>query len=372
MDLNFLMPVQVMAGPDSVSRGSHLLREMGRRCLIVTGRSSAKACGALADVTAALDREGIVWDVFDKVGQNPLLSTCVEGGRAAAAFGADFLVGIGGGSPLDATKAIAAFATNDMEPMGIYEPRKVPPLPFALVGTTSGTGSEVTRYSVLTVDETGRKRSWGDRGSYARVAFGDARYTLSLNRSFTISTALDALAHAVEGYFNKTADPISDSFALLAMELLVPALRELKELPQQDFAPSLELRERLYAASIYGGLTINTTGTAFCHQMGYTLTEDHGVPHGQACAVFLPDYIRNGTLTCPEKAQRLFTRLNLFAGPFCQLVEDLLDARWPDYSPQQVEELLVRWQGSKNMEKTPGTFDAARQREVALRVLAHR
>ncbi len=369
MELNYLMPVQVIAGQDAVTRNSHLFRALGGRCLIVTGRHSAKACGALADVTAALEQEGIAWDVFDKVEQNPLLSTCVEGGRAAAAFGADFLVGIGGGSPLDATKAIAVFATNDMDPMELYQPRKAPPLPFILVGTTAGTGSEVTRYSVLTLDETGRKRSWGDRGSYAQTAFGDPKYTLSLSRRFTISTALDALSHAVEGYFSKASDPISDSFAILAIELLVPALRELRDLPEEGFAPSYSLRERLYAASLYGGMTINKTGTAFCHQMGYTLTEDHNVPHGQACAAFLPEYIRHSTLAVPDKAQKLFTHLDLFAGPFCQLIQSLTDAQWPDYTPAQVEELLSRWSGSVNMQRTPGNFDAESQRAVALKVL---
>ena len=370
MELNHLMPVHVITGQNVIARNSGLFRSWGKRCLIVTGRHSAKACGALDDVTAALDQEGIAWDVFDKVGQNPLLSVCVEGGRAAAAFGADFLIGIGGGSPLDATKAIAVFATNDMDPMELYQPRKVPPLPFILVGTTAGTGSEVTCYSVLTVDATGRKRSWGDRGSYAQVAFGDPRYTLSLNRKFTISTALDAFSHAMEGYFSKAADPVSDAFAILAMELLVPALQELRDLPEDGFAPTLELRERLYAASIYGGMTINKTGTAFCHQMGYTLTEDHGVPHGQACAVFLPEYIRRGTLACPDKAQRLFARLGVFAGPLCQLVESLTEAVFPPYTPSQVEELLARWDGSKNMVRSPGEFNVENQRKVALAILA--
>ena len=164
---------------------------LGSRCLIVTGRNSAKASGALDDCTAALDEHGVPWQVFDGIGQNPLLSSCHAAGTAARDFGADFLIGIGGGSPLDGVKAAAVYAANpELTPPDVYGGWKNPALPFALIGTTAGTGSEVTRVSVLTHDGTGRKKSISGPDLYARISLGDPRrYTASLPRRFTISTA---------------------------------------------------------------------------------------------------------------------------------------------------------------------------------------
>ena len=216
MNFSFFMPAQLLVGDNIVEENSALLAGLGTRCLLVTGKSSAKKSGALDDVTAALDSHGIPWQVFDGVGQNPLLSACHAAGAAAREFGADFLIGIGGGSPLDATKGAAIYAANpELTGRDIYDGHQNPALPFALVGTTSGTGSEVTRVAVLTDDETGRKRSVATPDLYARVSLGDPRrYTASLPRRFTISTALDAVAHSVESYFAKTTDPISRACAV--------------------------------------------------------------------------------------------------------------------------------------------------------------
>ena len=109
--MNFYMPTKIIAENESVTKNSALFANYGKKCLVVTGKSSAKLCGALDDVIAALDSNNITYKIFDKVTQNPLIETCIEGGKAARDFGAEFVVGIGGGSPLDAAKAnIALFA----------------------------------------------------------------------------------------------------------------------------------------------------------------------------------------------------------------------------------------------------------------------
>lgn len=366
MEFLFDMPVRLFAQRDAVEKHREEFGKYGKRCLIVTGHSSAKACGALDDVVRALESQGVEWKLFDQVGQNPLVSVCYEGGRQAAAFGAQFIVGIGGGSPLDAAKAVAAFGADPaLTPEGLYQPHRVPALPLLLVGTTAGTGSEVTRFSVLT-DDKGHKRSWGNAFSYARASFGDPRYTLSLNRPFTLSTGLDAVAHALESYFSVEGDEVSRTFSIMALKLLLPAL---KEVWLAEAEPSLECRERLYLGSLYGGMAINRTGTAFCHTMGYWLTEKRGIPHGFACAVFLPELIQYAVPLAPEKARRLFGEIGMYAQELCDTIRMLTDAQYEPAGDQELEALLDRWQGVSNMKRTPGNFDREQQRQIARRVL---
>ena len=230
MDYHFYLPVRLLCGRDAVRRESARFAALGARCLLVTGRAAARKSGALADVTAALDSQGIAWRVFDEIGANPLLEDCERAAQACAGFGADFVVGIGGGSPMDAAKAVAVLAANPgMSGASLYSsaPRKRA-LPIVLVGTTSGTGSEVSAVSVLT-DASGRKRSIKGDDLYAAFAFGDPKYTFTMSRAETISTGLDAFCHAMEGYLSPHCDRISASLAEGCLPSLWRALLALHE-----------------------------------------------------------------------------------------------------------------------------------------------
>lgn len=367
MSFNFHMPVKFFGGTDAIAKNHEVLGSLGKRCLIVTGASAAKKSGALEDVAAVLAKNGVEWQLFDKIGPNPLLSVCHEAGNHASNFGADFLIGIGGGSPLDATKAAAVFAANPgMQPMELYKGWKNPALPFVLVGTTAGTGSEVTRFSVLTVDSTGQKQSWGNDQSYAKVAFGDPRYTYSLPHNQTVSTALDAVAHALEAYFSESADDVSDMMSVTALKLLIPALDRIHKL---DGIIEPEQRAALYEGSIYAGFALNRCGTHFCHLMGYVLSEEYDIPHGYACAVFLPSLIHHAVPLMPAKAQKLFASIGLYAAGMCEIVAMLTEADFEPLSDQKLEQLLDRWAGSGNLRRVPGRFDREKQREIASAVL---
>ena len=368
MDFSFYMPARMLVGDGVVAQNAPLLAGLGTRCLLVTGKSSARISGALEDVTAALDSQGIPWQVFDGIGQNPLLSACHAAGRAAREFGADFLIGIGGGSPLDGAKAAAVYAANpELAPREIYGGHSVPALPFALVGTTAGTGSEVTRVSVLSDDETGRKRSISTPDLYARLSFGDPRrYTASLSRRFTISTALDAVAHAVESYFAKTADPITRACSVEALLQLIPALRAIQE---PETLPDGDGRQRLYLGSIYAGLAFNGPGLCFPHAMGYLLSEEHGIPHGEACAVFLPQFIELAVREEAQLSSRLLARLGLRKQELCGFIAGFTAGlELPSFTGEEIQGLLPRWESSPNIGRTPGDFTREKQAAVLQRI----
>ena len=361
-DSNFYMPVKVISGEDCVAAHSGEFAALGRRCLIVTGKASARKSGALGDCIAALTSRDIAYRVYDGVTQNPLLSSCGEAGREAAAFGADFIVGIGGGSPLDAAKAAAVLAANDMQPEELYSGGwKYPALPFILIGTTAGTGSEVTAVSVLTNDRTGRKKSFAHRGqTYARVAFCDPKYTYSLGREFTVSTALDALSHAIEGYYSAAANTVSDMFALLSVGEVYPALLSVG----QDGSASEETRRMLYYGSIHAGMTLNHCGTCFCHQFGYFLSENHGIPHGFACAATLPEFLLRGKRFLPEKAAALESAAGCSTEKLCEDIDRLNSAELPHLTLEQIDALIPRYENAKHLRMSPGGFSVQDTREL--------
>lgn len=353
-DFSFYMPVNIIGGKNSVLNNAQIFSSLGKKCLIVCGKSSAKKSGALDDVISVLTKENIEYKIFDEITENPLTVDCCRGGKVAKDFGADYVIGIGGGSPLDASKAVCVYATNEhIMDDGIYtETVKNVPLPLILIGTTAGTGSEVSGVSVLTRKD-GKKQSIGGKNYYARYALADPKYTYSVPFKTTVSTALDALAHAVESMFSPRADFLSTQFALLAAKMIYPLLVKMKK---TNALPDEVDRDTLYYASLYAGFALNKGGTGFPHGMGYALTEDYGVPHGLACAVFLPQYIKEAQKVNPELCNSLFEAMEtdfnslkkLFAH-FCTF-----DFKIPEEIIKKYEK---RWETLKNFKNSPTDFN---------------
>ncbi len=364
LDFQFYMPVKVVSGFQSVMKNKALFKAYGKSALIVTGGSSAEKSGALKDVCTAFEKEGIVYSVFDRVGPNPLVSVCYDAGVAARKHKAAFIVGIGGGSPLDAAKAAAIFAANpQMKPEDIFERNNISdPLPLILIGTTAGTGSEVTAVSVLTRDETGRKRSITDPRCYARLSFADPRYTCSMPLDITISTALDALSHATEGWFSPMCTDVAALFAEKAVRLVWEGLSDLyynRKLPDET------MREKLYYGSLYAGMVLNCMGTAFPHPMGYVLTEEYDIPHGRACASFLPALVSRAALHSEDKYLLYFNWLNTDFEEFQMIVLGLSGTDHIHMTQEQINVYGGRWEKLKNFANTPGGFS----RELAAGLL---
>ena len=312
MDMSFYMPVNVITGEGCVLANAGALA-LGKHAFIVTGRTSARASGALSDVTSALDRQGIRYTLFDRASENPLASMCREGGEACRQAGADFVIGIGGGSALDAAKAVAAFAVcPDADTESIFDAdfdtHKI--LPIAAIPTTSGTGSEANAYAVLTLDDGIRKKTLKHiPGTYPRVSFVDPRYTYSLNEHYTVSTALDALSHAIESYLSPKSNEASEMYAAFAAkhiwDVLFDGADGEGEKDAGGFTPTQ--RRRLSMASMAAGIAINRTGTGFPHPMGYSITLSDGIPHGRACGAFEGAYIEYNMRT--ETGARKLTAL---------------------------------------------------------------
>ena len=357
MNLNSFMPVKLVTGAGCVRSSAKELAKLGNICLIVTGRTSAKASGALQDVIDTLDRNGQTWLLFDEIGQNPKLTDCMTAAEKAIAAGTDFILGIGGGSALDAAKCIAVLAANPgmtQEQLYAFDWANAP-LKTAAVGTTAGTGSEVTKVSVITTPD-GRKKSFHHESIFPALALGDPTYTMSLPPMVTRATMVDVLAHCAESFFSRSANHIARCYAVEGIRLLLPVFRMMAETGCEDL--SYDTREALYCASIYGGLAINVTGTCFPHTMGYLLTESFGIPHGTACAVFQKEFYEYNKSVVPELAEEYLQRIGCSEEEYFTLLEKLT----PPCDITMDEALIAaahsRWVGNGSILKCQGDFTA--------------
>ena len=305
--MSFYMPTKIYSGKDCVIKNASVFASFGKRALIVTGKKSAKLSGALDDVLNVLFKNNIEHQIFDKVLSNPTVECCYEGGKVAKDYKAEFIIAIGGGSPLDAAKAIAMYATNDIEPLDIYNgEQENKPLPIIAIPTTAGTGSEVTQYSVLTVHSQETKKGFSTPDTFARVSFLDAKYTLSLPINVTIDTAVDALSHALESVLNKDTTILSELYAKESIKLFGKALGALTK-GELDY----KTRENLLFASTYAGIAIAQTRTSVVHSMGYPLTYYKGLSHGYANGVLLPTFIEMCEKVNPDLVHELLGYMNL-------------------------------------------------------------
>lgn len=287
MTFDINIPARIISGRGCVAAHPDKIA-LGRRALIVCGPHGAKSSGALGDVTAVLERSGAEYLIFNKITENPPIDVCHEGGKTAAGFSADFIIGIGGGSSLDAAKAVAAFAANpEIAPLDIFDDakRSARALPLVLIPTTAGTGSEANAYSVLTLPGGRIKKTFTAPDIWAKYSFLDPRYTLSMPHSGSISCALDAFSHGIESYLSPKSTGFSSALASLAMKEIWDILTSYPE--SFDY----EQRERLLYASCAAGIAISVTGSGFPHPLGYPLTLLDGIPHGAACAIFEGDFI---------------------------------------------------------------------------------
>lgn len=308
MNFNFYMPTRIIMGEDCIRKQAVLMKDMGHKALIVTGTTSARKNGALKDVTEALDSQGISYDIYDKIHSNPSVESVYEGAQCARKFGSGFVIGIGGGSPMDAAKAIALLTVQDIRKEDIFSGQYTGgALPIILIPTTAGTGSEVTPYSILTNDLKQTKTSIFTPLLFPKIAFLDAKYTMTLPITETIHTAFDALSHAIEGMLTMKATELTDQLASDSIARIVYCLKQLTpdRLKSDNQKLSQGIREKLLSGSLLAGIVIAHTGTTAVHSMGYCLTYFKNVDHGRANALLLPSFLRFYAKSDPEPVKKI-------------------------------------------------------------------
>ena len=275
---------------------SHLEQLTGERALIVTDATLAKL-GIAARIEAALHKAGIETRVFAEVEPEPSLQTTQRGAQVAIDFAPDWIVGLGGGSPMDASKAIwAMYEHQELDPTEINPMVTIGLNKAKLIAipTTSGTGSEATWALVLTDTAEMRKFSTGSRELVPTLAIIDPTLTQALPPRITADTGLDALTHAIEGYVTTWRNDFSDGLCLKASQLVFDYLaRAVAD------GNDLEAREHMGNAATIAGLGFGNSNLGLAHAMGHSFGALFKQPHGRAVSLYLPytiDYTANAGL----------------------------------------------------------------------------
>ncbi|GAA0180739.1 iron-containing alcohol dehydrogenase family protein [Clostridium sediminicola] len=294
----YYMPTEVFYGKDILKEKIDLLKVFGKKAFIITGKSSSKKNGSLDEIKKLMNEIGCKYLVFNEVEENPSIDTVKKAGEIGRKENVDFIIGVGGGSPIDAAKGIGVYINNNnFQVEDLFNGPRLESIPIIAIPTTAGTGTEVTPFAIFTDHRTKTKRNFFHK-VFPRYAFLDAKYLETCPDEVTVNTSIDALSHLMEGYLNVNANIISDSSAEKGFRLFSECKEELLERKY-----SFEIREKLLLMSTLGGLVIAQCGTSLPHGMGYHLTYFHGVPHGKANGLVLEGYLKLCNETNKEKVK---------------------------------------------------------------------
>ena len=298
MNFEFTAPQRVIFGPGAVRQVGALAAGFGRRALAVTGRDVERAAPVLEQLRA----QGVAATVFSVAGE-PTVAGVGEGAAQAVRIAAELVVACGGGSPLDAAKAIAALATNGgqpldyMEVVGRGQPLAKPSLPLIAIPTTAGTGSEVTRNAVLTSPEHGVKASMRSISMVPRIAVVDPELTYGLPPAVTASTGLDALTQLVEPSVCNRTNPLVDALCREGLGRVARSLRR-----AWSHGRDAAAREDMALASLFGGFALANAGLGAVHGFSGVIGGMFRAPHGAVCAALLPHVMAVNRRALQERA----------------------------------------------------------------------
>ena len=298
MRFEFSTASRIVFGPGTVREVAPAASKLGRHALLVTGRSTGRA----TPLAVELRTSGLVLSSFAVDGE-PTLEMIRRGAEQARSNGCDLVVSFGGGSAIDAGKAIAALLTNGgdlldyLEVIGAGKPLPLPSAPFIAVPTTAGTGSEVTRNAVLSSPEHHVKVSLRSPLMLPRLAVVDPELTLDLPPAVTAHTGLDALTQLIEAYVSARANPMTDG---LCREGIKRAARSLRRAYHDGH--NIEARSDMAVASLLSGLALANAGLGVIHGFAGPIGGMFPAPHGAICAALLPHGMQVNIRVLQERA----------------------------------------------------------------------
>lgn len=297
---HFVIPNHTVVGTNVLGEAAPLLKKMGNKAFIVTGRHVAVS-DMMKQLTALLEENGIDCVIFDGITGEPTDTMIENGVEMLKSSGCDFIIGVGGGSPLDSAKAIAAMAVNEGS-IADYNGKEITGeiLPLAAIPTTAGTGSEATKFTVITDSEKGIKMLLKGDVLVPKLAIVDSSFTVGAPKSVTSATGLDALTHAVEAYTSRKAFSMTDTLAVSAVKRIMKYLPIAYREPDNSLA-----REQMSVAAFEAGICINNSSVTIVHGMSRPIGALFHVPHGMSNAMLLKECLSFAVSGAYEKFANL-------------------------------------------------------------------
>lgn len=294
----FRMPNVLLTGTGSVQQVGVQAKKLGASKVLVVTDKILNQTGLVKKVTDPLEAEQIPFDIIDEVIPEPPFENLEQMAQSIRDQGYDVLVGIGGGSALDVTKALAIMMTNpgDVRELVGIEKVQNKGLPFILIPTTAGTGSEVTYNAIFTDTRDHVKKGIVSPYLLPDVAIVDAALTVSVPPAVTAATGMDALVHAVESYTAQRASELTDGIALHAIRLISRSIRT-----AVFNGKNIQAREDMAMGSLMAGISLGNAGVGAVHALAYPLGGKFKVPHGVANSLLLPYVMKYNVLANLEK-----------------------------------------------------------------------
>lgn len=298
MNFNYSLPVNLMFGKGKSDMVGTVCKDYGKKALVVTGGNSTKKSGLLDKVITKLKENDVESVVFDKVTQNPLTTTVYDGVELAKKENCDMILGVGGGSIMDAAKSIAFCMKNDGDIsdyiFGLKQSEKA--MTIILIPTTCGTGSEGNQIAVLTNPETKDKKALYTMNILPSVSIIDPDVMKTMPKHILSSVGFDAFTHSLEAYTSKKSNPLTDIQALLAIKLLAKNLPALIQNYENDDA-----WEAVSLAATLGGMVIGVAGVSAAHGMEHPASGLKNIVHGRGLAALTPIIVERSVPSLPEK-----------------------------------------------------------------------
>ncbi|MCM1061014.1 MAG: iron-containing alcohol dehydrogenase [Eubacterium sp.] len=302
MEFQYNLPVNLIFGRGKVSKIGEISSSYGKKAFVVTGTNSTKRSGLLDRVLSSLTDCGIENTVFDKVTQNPLTDTVYEGVVSAKDNHCDMIIGLGGGSVMDAAKSIAFCCMNDGDVSDYIFGNKQGKgaLPILLIPTTCGTGSEGNQIAVLTNPETKDKKALYTMQIMPSVSIIDPELMMTMPKHVLSSVGFDAFTHALEAYTSKKANILTDTQALLAIKLITENLPKL----MLDYS-NYDAWEAVSLAATLGGMVIGAAGVSAAHGMEHPASGLKNIVHGKGLAALTPFIVERFASALPDKFSKV-------------------------------------------------------------------
>ena len=298
----FITAPKIVTGAGTLADCGTEAALFGKSCLLVTGRSALRKAGITDRLVDLLAEHGVAAHLYDGVTGEPTLGMLDEGRKLLHDLKAEFVIGAGGGSAMDAGKVIAGLANEEAPSVEFHQGREIekPGIPFIAIPTTSGTGSEVTKNGVITNPDAKVKKSIRDDSFMAKVVILDPELTLPLPPDVTAHTGMDALTQAIESYTSIHSTPITEALSIKAVNLICRSLATACE-----DGNNIEARTEMAYGSLLAGMALANARLGAVHGLAHPLGVRYAIPHGLVCGVLLPRVMRLNAEAAGEKYAKI-------------------------------------------------------------------